>query len=430
MTERKTKSRARRGSGTVFQKVPGGAWHIQYYGPHPQTGEWACLKEYISARTKTDAQAVLTDRLKRIADHETIPIGRSRSTVADLFASLIRETESEERAKKVPSRKAEGQRWTWAHLKPFFGYRQASHVTRDLAVEYRTQRLEAGAAPATVNRELATLRRILHFGRQNGKLPNDPPRMPMLPENNRRTGYIEQPIYERMCDEADKEGLWLLAFVELAYTYGWRRGELIDLRVERVNLLARTLHLYTSKNGEPRTATMTPPAYGLLTALCDGKQPQDQVFTRPGGAPVRDFRAAWQNMCICAGAPGPGGQPSRFECGKCGAAIPDGAKMCRVEGCNGERRYIGLLVHDMRRSAARALRRAGVPEHVVMDTMGHKTRSMFKRYDIGNEHDQQDAMTALEEYRRAEQAKAQALLNPPLTPQGSTGPQPASGRIQ
>lgn len=47
----------------------------------------------------------------------------------------------------------------------------------------------------------------------------------------------------------------------------------------------------------------------------------------------------------------------------------------------------GRLVHDLRRSAARDFRRAGVSEGVVMKLCGWETRSMFDRYDIINEED-------------------------------------------
>jgi hypothetical protein len=56
----------------------------------------------------------------------------------------------------------------------------------------------------------------------------------------------------------------------------------------------------------------------------------------------------------------------------------------------------------MRRSAARALRRAGVPESVIMKMGGWKTRSMFERYNIQNKRGQQDAVVSLERYRRKE----------------------------
>ena len=256
-------------------------------------------------------------------------------------------------------------------------------MTTDAVERYKRQRRAEGAAPATVNRELATLRRAFNYGKRS-----TPPKVYSVPyiqmfkENNARQGFVEQDEFSRMAAEAHLDGLWMRALIEVAYTYGWRRGEMLGLQVRQVDLQARTIRLDpgTTKNGEGREVVMTPEVEELLRAAVANKKPKDSVFTREDSKPIRDFRGTWRNLCVRAGT-------GRWECRKCGAALA-GVK-CE---CGGVRKYVGLIPHDFRRSAAKAARRAGVPESVIMAMGGWKTPSMFRRYAIVSSADQRSAI--------------------------------------
>ncbi|MGA7363950.1 MAG: hypothetical protein WBX04_02405, partial [Candidatus Sulfotelmatobacter sp.] len=78
-------------------------------------------------------------------------------------------------------------------------------------------------------------------------------------------------------------------------------------------------------------------------------------------------------------------------CAACGL----GTKI-KVEGKPYDPRYVGLTLHDLRRSAVRNLVRAGNTESVAMKISGHKTRSVFDRYNITSTADVTNAMQRVE----------------------------------
>jgi integrase len=218
------------------------------------------------------------------------------------------------------------------------------------------------------------------------------PYIPLLRENNVRKGFLEDAEFSRLTAKTSE--LWMRTFLELAYTYGWRRGELLGLRVRQVNLATAKIRLDagTTKNSEGREVAMTGKVAELLRQAIVGKGPEEYVLTRTNKKeqrhPVRSFRKAWQKMVIAAGLGG-------YLCAAC--SEPWQNKSCVCGGR--KRKYKGLIVHDLRRSAAKELRRAGVPESVIMATGGWKTAAMFRRYAIVSNKDQLAAVAALERKR-------------------------------
>jgi len=250
----------------------------------------------------------------------------------------------------------------WAlHLKPFFGEFRAAQVGSELISRYVDERQTAKASNATINRELAFLKRAYQLG-YNATPPRvyRVPSFPSLAEDNVRKGFLKDEEYEKLTTECAKEGLWLRALLAVAYNFGWIKSELLGLRVRQVDLLARTIHLEVgeTKNDGGRTVVMTDEVYTLLAACVARKAPDNYVFTRENGQQVRDFRTTWTNVCDRAG-------------------VPD------------------LLLHDLRRTGVRNLRSLDVAESVAMEISGHKTPSVFRRYDITDEADLAEAAERL-----------------------------------
>lgn len=59
-----------------------------------------------------------------------------------------------------------------------------------------------------------------------------------------------------------------------------------------------------------------------------------------------------------------------------------------------------MLVHDLRRSAVRNMIRSGVNQHVAMAISGHRTATIFERYDIIDETDLEKAAGQIDTYYR------------------------------
>ncbi len=364
--------RRQRGSGSVFQKLPCKNWVLQFYRDGKR------IREATGSPDHDAAKKLLRQRLREIDIHEYQEHSGRPMRIADLYANL-------QLVNQMKQRDGADHAGRWRHLEPAFGATVAAKLTSDRIMAYVVARQAEGAASATINRELAALKRMFRLG-----LESTPPKVlrvphiPMLTENNVRKGFVEDAGFALLAAEASE--LWLRVLLELAFTYGWRRGELLKLRVRQVNLAQGTIRLDpgTTKNRQGREVAMTASVRELLAAAVHSKRPDDAVLTRAGGVPVRSIRNAWQRMCCRAGL---------------GTMV---CVMCQTAECaclRPKRQYRGLILHDLRRSAAKALRRAGVAESVIMATGGWKTSAMFVRYAIVSSADQRAAVEMLERAR-------------------------------
>ena len=250
----------RRGTGSIFRKPGCATWVIQFYKDGRR------IREATGLTDRAAAQRRLTTRLYQVDKNEFAARERKPVRIEELFAALQEHNLSNGKGRP---RELRGR---WQHLSPPFGAMLAVNLTTDDVRHYIRQRQQEGASNATINRELAALKRMLNFGRQS-----TPPKVravpyiPMLKENNVRTGFVEDEAFSRLVAEASE--LWLRTFLELAYSYGWRRAELLGLRVRQVDLRARTIRLDvgSTKNGEGREVAMTAKVAELLRQATAGK---------------------------------------------------------------------------------------------------------------------------------------------------------------
>ena len=253
------------------------------------------------------------------------------------------------------------------HVRPFFGTRKAASVTTTDVRQYVAERQTAGAANATINRELATLTRAYSLGMEAGSVTHKPA-IKSLKEDNARKGFFEREQFEGVRVKLPEP---LRPVVTFLYITGWRvDSEVLPLQWRQVDFEGGTVRLDpgTTKNGEARVFPMTTELRALLEAqraATDALQRKKgiicpDVFHRAGVA-IKTFRRSWASACKAAGCP-------------------------------------GMLRHDFRRTAVRNLVRAGIPERVAMQMTGHKTRAVFERYNIVSEGDLTDAARKLDAF--------------------------------
>jgi integrase len=231
-----------------------------------------------------------------------------------------------------------------ARLTGYFGAQTpALQITAIEIMKYTQARLNTGAAPATINRELAALRRGFRLARRAGRVADVPP-FSLLTERNVRQGFFEEPEYRVVLHAMPGA---LRPVVTFLYLTGWRLGEVLPLQWRQVDFRAGVVRLEpgTTKNREGRMFpfAVLPELEAVLRAQREYTTAVERttgrlipaVFHRDG-EPVRDLRGAWEAACIAAGF---------FR-----VVNPEAPPVQ-------QRRKATKLLHDFRRTAVRSLER-------------------------------------------------------------------------
>ena len=138
------------------------------------------------------AENALRDELKRKADGLAASPDPRRTMVDDLLTAL------ENRYRVEGRRSLERLQDATTHLLRLFHGVQAARVKGADVLRYANLRLDEKAKPATINRELATLRAAYRLGLDNDTILAMP-RIRLLPENNARQGFTDAKQVATIC---------------------------------------------------------------------------------------------------------------------------------------------------------------------------------------------------------------------------------------
>jgi integrase len=205
--------------------------------------------------------------------------------------------------------------------------------------KYRDERLET-VTGSSVRRELAVVRHCLQVARSEwglGLPPNPVDQVKLPPPNNPRERRATVSELDRLLAACEARGNdWLGAVIQLAVETGMRRGELLAMRWDDVDLDARTALLRNTKNGHPRTVPLSPRAIEIIR---DTPHLADTVFAISANA----LRLAWERL--------------RRRAGVC-----------------------GLRFHDLRHEAVSRFFEKGLNMPEVAVISGHRDPRMLMRY--------------------------------------------------
>ena len=367
----------KKGEGSIFQR--GAIFWVKYY----RNGK--PYRESSRSEKEGDARKLLKKRLGEIALGRFAGPEAERVTVRELGEQYLNDyrvngRKSLDKAEDMVSRANGPDKTKDSPLMAYFGDCKAHSVGTDIVNGYICRRLEEGAANATINRELAALKRMFNLGVKSEKILRKP-YIPMLKENNVRKGFFEYGEFIALRDALPES---LKPIVMFAYYSGWRKQEILSLRWNQVDLNAQTVRLDpgTTKNDKGRLLVLD----GELLETIQTQWERRRVAEIPGqsptllcpyvfhrsGQPIRDFRESWAKAC----------------------------KAARIKG---------KLFHDFRRTAVRNMVRAGIPERVAMSISGHKNRSVFDRYNIVSEDDLREAAQRIWQHTQTQEQAAKVV---------------------
>ena len=307
---------------SLFKK--GRTWYIDYYV------EGKRRREAVGTNLKV-AERALAKRHVQVAEHRFLEIAKSPKVSFDELSKIYMEY-------------AEANKLSWSRdkqsidrLLALYGGKCISEITPLSLENYKSRRLKA-VSPATVNRELACLKHMFTKAIQWQMASINPVKqVRMLKEHNQRLRYLTNDEVQRLLSELS---LHMKPVVICALHTGMRRGEILNLKWDDLDLKQCILFVRDSKNGEKREI---PICHVLASIFRELPRKSDFVFSFNDGRRMLRAREGFEKAVKRAG-------------------------------------ILNFTFHDLRHTFASHLVMSGVDLLTVKELLGHKSINMTLRY--------------------------------------------------
>jgi integrase len=258
------------------------------------------------------------------------------------FDELMERYLTEHAAKKSEPRHYRGY---FNNLKAFFGGRTLAEITPKLIADYKAQRYAAGLKPASINRELASLKKAFNLAVREWEWCRENPvsKVSMERENNKRDRWLSVEEEARLLQGCAS---WLHDIVTFALHTGMRMGEILELTWRGVDFSRRTVMVVRSKNGERRTIPVNETVLSVLRQK----------------SKVRSLRT------------------ELVFCSRVFTPMESGHLRRSFRLALGKAKIDDFHFHDLRHTFATRLIQAGVDLYKVQRLLGHKSPIMTQRY--------------------------------------------------
>jgi len=296
------------------------------------------------------AEELLARRKTEIAE-DRFQVKRRRNIRFDAFAKVYLDYAQTNKRSWVRDE------FSLRKLTPFFGNRLLSDISPFFIESYKKKRVDE-VKPATVNREIALLKRMFNLAIKWGRATTNPMKDVRL--------FREENLPERILSKEEIAKLLTASteyskpIVLTAIHTGMRIGEILSLKWDQVNLQDRVITILHSKNGKARKIPIDDTLWKALNTKKEEASSEYVFFCDRTGGPIQKFRTAWYNALRKSGIP-----HARF--------------------------------HDLRHNFASHLVAAGVDIVTVKELLGHANLLTTSRYAHSAPETKRQALALLNE---------------------------------